>query len=339
MTLKDLLNADVALIGQWLQQGFAWWTGQLGSLAPTLFRPRQADTTEATQTPAADGYRLTRNGELGARLDAPLAKPRKVVLRLAPGQALVREIELPTLSRDDTARLVALDLDRLMPFPSGTAVHAMAVVQRDPLRNRQTVRLAAASRTQTLSALHHARSFGLEPVALLAADSDLDLLPALSSGSELSLRRLYWGITVAALIGVNVFLLIYRDMDQTARLRSLVEEQRPAASAGLRLQRTAAAEDIARRSLLDTRKASSPMRLLSTLTEVMPAGAWVHRLAWNGKAVRLTGYRSPSVDVLTALRADPRFSEAKGSLEGPQPTAQPGGNRPFDVSAAVRSAP
>jgi PAS domain-containing protein len=252
---------------------------------------------------------------------------------------VVRTLELPILSRDDTARLVALDLDRLMPFPSGSAVHSILVTERDPQRNRQTLRLAAALRSQVLAAVDRAEAFGLSPVALLAADSDLDLLPALKLNAGLGARRLYWGVVVAALIGVNLFLLIYRDLDETARLRSLVEEQRPAASAGLRLQRTSTGEQTARRELLARRQASSPMSLLATLDEAVPGGAWVHRLAWNGSALRLTGYRSASVDMLAALRADPRFSQVRGVTEGPQPAAQPGGRPPFDVSAVVRTEP
>jgi hypothetical protein len=339
MTLKDILNADVALIGQWLRQGLDWWLEQLRDMTPAALKPRRADAPEAVPLAPGEGFRLLRNGETIERLATPAGRPRKVVLRLGSGQALVRTLELPILSRDDTSRLVALDLDRLMPFPEGAAIHAIRMEARDPQRNRQSLRLAAALRSRALTAVDEAMAFGLTPVALLADDSDLDLLPALRLSASLNSRRLYWGVVVAALIGVNLLLLIYRDMDETARLRSLVEEQRPAASAGLRLQRTATAEQTARRDLLARRETASPMRLLATLDNALPAGAWVHRLAWNGSAVRLTGFRSSAVDMLSSLRADSRFSQVRGLTEGPQPRAQPEGRLPFDVSAVVRTRP
>jgi hypothetical protein len=63
----------------------------------------------------------------------------------------------------------------------------------------------------------------------------------------------------------------------------------------------------------------------------------VERLEWNGRQVRLTGFRPENFDVVAAIEGSPLFAQAK-----PAPTGQaaPGAAAtPFDVSANVGGAP
>jgi hypothetical protein len=231
--------------------------------------------------------------------------------------------------------MVSLDLDRLMPFPAGAAVHALRIQGRDPARNRQTVVLAAAHRAVAMQAVEQALAFGLDPIRLQPADADLDLLPGLRTDGGERRRRLYWGATLVALIVLNLFLLVFRDVNEVSRLRDLVEEQRPAATIGLRLQRAAVEEHEARRSLETLRQARSPTRTLSAVNDTLPAGAWVHRLASNESAVRLTGYRNETTDVLGPFRASPIFAGARNASETTQPEAA-SGRRAYDIAANLR---
>ena len=342
MSLHDALNTDLNQLWPMVRRGFAWWTGQLAGLVPERWRPRGRAGLIAEPLESGPGFQLSRQGQLLETLTIPLRRARRVTLMLPADQALVRDSELPSFSAEDTRRMVALEIDRLMPFPEGAAVHdvELAAAGAGP---RRLVLIGAALRQDVIFAVDQARAFGLEPTrvgAIWGGAARFDFLRALGAGAGMGAddrRSLYWATAIGGLIAFNVFLLIFRDMNSVATLREVVEAQRDSVAIALRIRNAATVERDQRARLAAYRVAASPSRLLATVNAVLPRGAWVHRLAWNGQAVRLVGFKGEGVDVARALRAAPDLTNVR-ALAAVEGAVDDRRKQPFDVAAERRSA-
>jgi Tfp pilus assembly PilM family ATPase len=54
-------------------------------------------------------------------------------------RVFTRELDLPLLPPNDMRRLVALDIDRLTPFPAEAVYFDLEIIQRDADRGKQRV--------------------------------------------------------------------------------------------------------------------------------------------------------------------------------------------------------
>jgi hypothetical protein len=187
--------------------------------------------------------------------------------------------------------------------------------------------------------VQRATSAGLDPRAVgvaapSAAEAALDFLPRLREARAVRRPRVsraaVWGV-IAALVVANLAAAVGRDMLQLHGLHDQVEAQKLRADAVRAVRRHVLAEQ-ARRADIDARRATGePLRMLDALTAAMPSGVWVDRLAWDGRAVRLAGYRQDQIDVAAALRAGGRFANVRNSASEVM-TRQTAG-QPFDVTA------
>ena len=75
---------------------------------------------------------------------------------------------------------------------------------------------------------------------------------------------------------------------------------------------------------------------LGSVSAALPSGAWVQRYAWSGRSVRLTGYKRQGVDVLAALRHDPRFANVRSANS--DVIAEIPAGQPFDITATLKGA-
>jgi hypothetical protein len=60
----------------------------------------------------------------------------------------------------------------------------------------------------------------------------------------------------------------------------------------------------------------------------------VQRFAWDGKVVRLSGYKRDGTDVIGALRKSPYFKDVRAA--NAEAMAEVPTGQPFDLSATVR---
>ncbi|MGZ8406841.1 MAG: hypothetical protein ACXWVJ_02320, partial [Caulobacteraceae bacterium] len=155
-----------------------------------------------------------------------------------------------------------------------------------------------------------------------------------SSGAASGGRTALWWAAVAGLFALNLFLLVFKDMNTVAALRETVDAQREAASVALRIRNMADAERTARVDQLARRQSASPLGLLETLAEAMPRDAWIHRLAWNGRAARMTGFKKQGGDLAGVLQKHPALRNTR-SLAAPISQAATAGREPFDVAIEV----
>lgn len=345
MNLSDLLNSDVRSLGQLARQGFGWWTGELAGLVPPALcaSGRRRALTIAAPTGDGAGYRLQRDGAVLETARGAAEPLRAVELMLPAERVLTRDVELPLLPAADTRRMLAYDLDRLTPFAVETVYFDAEVVERDADRGRQRLRLGVLPRADAQAAVAHAAAFGLSAEVLSAADPQdgaprfdfLRQMRAGRSGDTRARRRLVWWTAVAALMALNLMVLVLRDMTDVSRLRDTVASQRAAAGLAMRARQRVLDESNARATLVRRQASQEPLRVMNAVTAVLPASAWTDRLEWNGRTVRVTGYAPPGVDVAATLRASPVLANVR-ALGGD--VAAPGAGRlPFDVAADVRA--
>jgi hypothetical protein len=336
-----ILDMDMAGLGTAMRTGWDWWTDELSQMVPERWRARP-------QTLSGPVAEFDAGGQLwldGAALE-PLADGarRRLMHVLLPAGAVMTACPLlPRVAGRDLARIVALDLDRLLPFPPGTAIAAArALPDADGAGATKTPTLVAGMPLARAAALvETARDAGIEPLSLSWQSPDdaaitLDLLSALVASGRIAARRntrpFWWGL-VAVLFLANVGLMIWRDVAATNAFAAEVAEQQATSTAARAIAARIGRETALRRTLIATREGHEPLKLLELASVALPEGAWVQRYAWTPETLRLTGYMAPGSDIQSALRRTGRFSSLQTSVS--DPTAEGGGGQPFDITAAI----
>jgi general secretion pathway protein L len=346
MELKDILNADLGEVGQWIGRGFTWWVDELRSLVPVRLREglSRQPRYEAEYDPSASIWRYWRDGRLVELAAAPRGSAARVGLVLTEGAALSREIDYPLLPLGDLKRMIGLDVDRLTPFRADEVLTDVEVVRRDAGAGRQTASLGVLPKGSAVEALDRARSQGLEPIALRARTPDgevrYDFLPAFlaSEGASPSGRRLlYWQAAVVGLLLINILALVFRDVSDVNALDQAVQAQQATANIALRLRQNIERENARRQALLERRARTEPLRILSAVTKALPAGVFVQRLEWNGQSIRLAGMKSITFDVPAAIRGSSAFTNPRTLAMDAQ--TRTGTGEPFDVVADAEKRP
>jgi general secretion pathway protein L len=332
LNASEVLNADVKVIGRWVADGFRWWTEELAGL---LNRSgREASRRQVRIEP--DGQvQWLRDG-------APIAPPRQPTsadVMLPANAVLVRTVPLPPLSRSDLRRLLLVDLDRLTPFdPEAVWLdHRVGATGED---GRQLVEVAVLPRKAAAAALDAAQAAGAKPTALRVAAPErpgalaFDFLPAvkLAERTRAARRRetLAWS-AFALLLAANVAALVGRDVAATRALRDAEEAQRPTVALATALRRRVQDEEARRAAVLERRDRQEPLRIIEAVTRALPPPQWVQRLEWNGRTVRLVGYKRADFDLQAALRGSPLLT-APRTLNTETTPPSPYGE-PFDVTA------
>lgn len=339
-----ILDMDMTSLGAALREGWDWWTGELAAMVPARWQTKERKLSGPRAAFDAEGALWLD----GAALDpvAEGARRQLMPVVLPPAAAIATRSMLPRLAPRDLSRMVALELDRLLPFPPGTAIAGARALaeQAEPGHARVPTLVAGMPQARAAALVEAARTRGIEPLALLWQSPDdealtIDLLPALVASGAITPRRdsrpFWWGL-VAALFLANVGLMIWRDIAATHAFAAEVEAQATTGSAARALAGRLAREAALRRQLVAERDTNDPLGLLALTTVALPEGAWVQRYVWTGESLRITGYKAPGSDIQTALRRTGRFASLQTSVS--DPTAEGGGGQPFDVSATLAGA-
>lgn len=340
MTAGRLLDADMTTIGRMIAQGFRWWIDELAALVPPRWRGDGGDRGpqawyDGTLHAARDGRPI---GPLAAAARGP------ATILIAPDLCLTRTLDRPAVSPRDLARMLALDGDRIMPMPAGSMLVAGRVASAAADGVHVVVEAAGLPIGVARDLLAAAAAADIVPVRVaLDPPTDpaarIDFLPAMRDAGlivgDRSVAATWWAV-VAFLFALNLGLLIWRDHASVARLRQIVDAQRPAVSVARAIgARVAGADRIARASA-DARARHDALGMLAGVTRALPDGAWVQRLSWDGASVRLAGYRARDANVVTALRAAPGFAGVRNTSS--DAVAEVPAGQPFDVTARLTGA-
>jgi general secretion pathway protein L len=337
MNAKDLLNMDMETAIQWLLHFWRWWTNELTSMLPPEWRERLTRRNQIVAEMKGDAlvYRNIETGQIIA------GKPRgRVTFLMAPGQVLVREVELPLLPMSDVKRMIALDLDRLTPFQADQIYFDADIVSRDAENGRQQVAVGVLKRDVAAEVLSDVQSRDLTPAALGVKPRDgawtpkFDFLAAMreaEGGGAAQRRSVYWWGGVAALLILNFAILTWRDSSSLDQLRQAVESQGAPVAVAMRTRDRVDREADRRAQLLEAKAKLSPLPVLDAVTAVMPQDAWVRRFEWNGRSVHIIGARKTSQDILARLEASPVLRNARSLSSDSHVDAA--GYQSFEMSA------
>ncbi len=334
MKTGSFLDMDMTSLGRVLREGLQWWLNELAAMVPARWQKmRGQPLIGATVCREADGS-LSEEGE-PLLLSSETGRPATLILH--PDQILIRDVALPALGLADLRKLVALDLDRLMPFAAGTAY---ADVATDGTRggDGKTVTRVAAVAKEDIRDLHEAAlAHGLAPRAmgLLGADGktlSFDFMPAFiaDGGAPPRNRATLWWAVVAALFILNIGVMVWKDMRSVSEIQALVDAQQPLVTAARKLGQRLTNEDKLRAELMAIRRRDDAVAALALVTRIVPAGAWVQRYSWDGEGLRISGYKQPQVDVLAGLRKSGAFSSVRSTTSDVASESVTG--QPFDIT-------
>jgi general secretion pathway protein L len=344
MNIKDLLNADLQTVSQWIRQGLTWWADELVALVPIQWRKRFAARPNVVVEFGEQEISARGAGGRAVDLEALTSRERDnatVVLPLR--NVLTRVLDYPLLPLADARRMIALDIDRLTPFRADAVFFDVELVRRETDKARQQLLLGVVPRDVLSDIMTRARALGLHPLAIGAsggAGSNIhfDFLPALRGAGRASGARgrvPYWWVAVGVLMAVNVALLSYRDSSDIDTLQQNVDSQQGPVQVALRLRAKIGAEADRRTALIQRQANSAPLRIIAAVTKALPQNVWTQRFEWNGQSVHLAGYSNGPADLLRALEKSPLLHNAR-TMSGAVQRPRANGTQPFEVVADAR---
>lgn len=316
----SILDTDMKTLVGWVKSGFAWWTGELAAMLPPALRGGPRQLGDHIAYAASGNWQIVGRGTPGLVL-------------IDPKMCLLRETAFPALGDTDLAQLVKLEADRLFPLPQSQIALGLA---RDP-SERGVVKVAALPLDRAAEVLAELRAAGYQPQRVALADGaslGIDFSPALALAGLLSpLRnvRARWWALVAALMVLNVGLLVWRDMQEVSQLEAMVADQAPAVQATRQIVGRIAGQQRRALELAALRRRHDPLAVLASVSSAMPQAAWVQRYVWQDEDLRLSGYRRQDADVAGALRSSGRFRDVRSASE--ETAAQVPSGLPFDVTS------
>ncbi|OWJ56121.1 PilN domain-containing protein [Inquilinus limosus] len=332
-----------------------WWGRELAGLVPDrwLFRPvlRRRRLIllwrdDGARLVESRGRKVLRNVPLG-HVPATTLNRRgaEVVLRFPAEAGLRRRIVLPREAEASLGRVLRFEIDRLTPWPPGTV--AFGARRLPPTGDAATmaVELTAMPREQVDVAVQAAGAAGWAPdVVDLAGEDPLappgpDLRRDIDAERRRALRRLGWigGLGLGAPAVLAAAWLVWTvaaHWSVVSGLRDQVAAARAQTASASALQAEIRALEEAG-SYLGAQRRAIPYvsKLIETVSQTLPDGAWLTELSLEQGTLRLGGFADDSAGLIPVLSALPQFQSvafAAPSVRDPQRSQDR-----FAISAAL----
>jgi hypothetical protein len=327
MATNSILDADMATVTGWLRSGFSWWTDELRLILPFAFPSREKPIKNYVH------YRGDRSLTVHGSGNA------ECVL-VDPDLCLVRRIDLPALSDADLERFVAMDADRIMPI----AADLLIINARADPKDNSKVTVAGIRRDSVITMLDALNESGIAPPQRIGlfepaepGSISIDFSKGCADAGLIapirSVAMRWWAITLF-LFALNIGLLVWRDVESVRSAETLVAAQAPAVNATRAITKRISNTKNSAQALAVRRTQQNALAVMAAVTQALPERAWVQRFAWDGKVVRLSGYKREGTDVIGALRKSAYFKDVRAA--NAEAMAEVPTGQPFDLSAIVR---
>ncbi len=328
---RSLLDADMTTLLAWARGGLNWWLAELAEMVPGWVR---RNLVRRQPRLFWDGGEKVTVAETGL---SPQENFGRAEIRLPARLCLLRELTLPPMARTDLDAMIALEAERLMPLPAERMLIAAAPASRTGAVS--TVTVAGISRDRIAGLLAQLHAVGIVPVALRVDTPSvpLDFLPAARRAglfsAEPASRTLWWGVA-GLLMALNLATLVWRDVDHVERLQTIVDERRPLTLGARRAAQRLEGRTIQVRQAIARRRESDPLVPLAIVSKILPADAWIQRFAWDGRTLRISGYKRGSGDLVKVFRDSGLFEDVRNTGSDVQAAIPVG--QPFDITARAR---
>jgi general secretion pathway protein L len=334
------------LFGEFL----AWWQRELKALVPAALRRALASERRWTvldlsgKAPALWRCVGGRESELAAEgsldeaaLIALLRRRRhrgRVVLRIPTERVLRRRLELPLAARDDLARLLAFEMDRLTPFKAKEVRFGHRILATDPAARRLTVEFEVAPREVVDAALERARRLGVWP-ARIEAGGEIDFAQddGRAGGRHSRLDLTLAGLALL-LATIAAYLPLERQRAGLVALQSELALVRAEAEAAMALRDEVARHLVDRDRVLAQRLATPlAVAVLKELTTRLPDHSYALEVTLHSGEIHLQGYSEAASELIALLEASELLARAQ--FRSPVTRDPRIGRERFNLSAEI----
>jgi len=344
-----------------LEKFLRWWGGELAFLIPARLlkllgggRTRLVLTRSGGVLSAAH-WRETGVRELGQwALDEtgpglreqlyagdPELDEAELILRLSPGQSLVKVFKLPAVAEENLQQVAAFEMDRLTPFKAAQVYFDVRVLERLADTRQIRVELALAPRPKLDLLLDELAAHGLRPervdVGSAAAGLGYDLLPDKFRSPK---SRLPKRLTLASAALFFVLAIAVMSLP-ILKNRSLVDTlQREVKAAGKVAQEVQALREDAEKQanengFLAQKKQQEPalVDMLEELSKVIPDQTSLNGLQYRERKVIIQGQSPAASSLIELMEASPYFKNT--SFVSPVTKDISNGQERFQIASEV----
>ncbi|MGH8550093.1 MAG: PilN domain-containing protein [Methylococcales bacterium] len=320
-----------------------WWLAELSAVVPPWLRKMVTESYDyflvtshgehfqvslVTDEPGKEFGRILLNEEgreVWYRLVSrnPEMQKAPIVLRLQPGQALVKMVTLPSAAESNRYQVVGFEMERLTPFKVDQVYYDVRLVEKLPDLNQFKVELVLVPRKNLDAMLKRMVGLGLLPgrVDVAAPDEDgqtkpqlrYNLLPQKLHDKPNNRKRLINGLLLlllAILIGLAGAVPLWMKRTYLLELEDRVERESQAANQVQTLKQDA--DRLLRESdFLLKKKSTEPVmvEILSELTTRLRDDTWLEHINYRNPNLQIHG-QSPSASALIEiLEASPIFKD------------------------------
>jgi general secretion pathway protein L len=319
-----------------------WWAGELASIVPhRLRRALSARGRILVLDEVGSELIVSRFGEGGcreigrvrgapdgasegkatSRLEAPVPKGTRLVVRLAQHHALRKLVELPLAAEENLREVIRFEMARLTPFTAEQVYFAARIAGRDLDASALRVELTVARRGVVDRLRERVAPLGLRPHGACLAGDDpqggpiLDLDPEGEKGGRAPAwgrPSLYLAALAAGLALAVVYVPLERKQSQVEALAGLLVEARAEAEAVQQLRAEIDRVRAESRFAFQRRnEAPTVLAVLNELTERLPDGTWLFQLQLRQNELQILGYSPAASSLIAIIEQSPLFENAR----------------------------
>ncbi|MGH8474353.1 MAG: PilN domain-containing protein [Methylococcales bacterium] len=325
------LNTPVELD---IRSFFKWWISELSDLVPVWLRKLVIEKEEyvliassgehfcvslVSDEPGKNFGEVLLNEEGQEMWDNrisgnPEIQKIPIVLRLQPGQALVKTASLPLAAESNLYQVVGFEMERLTPFKLDQVYYDVRLIEKLVDLNQIKIELALIPKKSLDALLTKLAGLALHPgrVDVLSSDEDArntqklhyNLLPRKLHDKPNNRKRVIQGSLLATfgLLLVSIGALpIWMKHKYMLELEAEVERQTKAANQVQNLKQKA--DTLLRESdFLLRKKTAQPVlvEILNELTTRLPDDTWLEYFTYNAPKLQIHG-QSPSASALIEI--------------------------------------
>jgi general secretion pathway protein L len=306
-----------------------WWGRQLWDLVPARLRQEAGDGRALVADAAEPGVitlisrRRSGEGRLGQfrtdgsgtqALRAALAsRPsgESVLLRIAPGAVLERDVNLPLAAERDPERVLGYEMERLTPFTADEVFWSTLIRTRDRARGRLGLRLTIVPRAAVQGLIDLLTEAGGRP-ALLEAPTAHGLRSIMLSHADAPRLTLVSSRTGLAVIGVLTALVLMSPFlhqslamaDVQDKLDTLAPQMSQVEALRRRITGAGSGGDAV---AAESRRVGDTLEALAAVTEILPDDSYLTEFTMRERKMTLSGLAASAPKLISGLSSDPRI--------------------------------